>query len=54
MKIKINPFYTRQVGSNLVEVWLGEPDDPESEFVCRISVDLIPQLIAALRRLQEQ
>ena len=54
MKIKINPFQTRQIGSDQVEVWVGEPGDAESEFVCRISIELLPQLIATLRKVQEQ
>jgi hypothetical protein len=54
MKIAVNPFQTRQIGSNLVEVWIGEPGDSESEFVCSISIDLLPQLIATLRKVQEQ
>ena len=54
MKFKINPFQTRQVGSDIVEVWEGDPGEAESELVCRISIDLLPQLIAVLRRVQEQ
>ena len=52
--MKINPFQTRQAGSDLVEVWLGKPGDPESEFVCSISIKLVPQLIATLRGVQKQ
>ena len=52
MKFKINPFQTRQVGSEIVEVWEGDPGEAESELVCRISIDLLPQLIAVLRRVQ--
>jgi hypothetical protein len=54
MKIAINPFQTRQIGSNLVEVWLGEPGEAESEFVCSIGINLLPQLIATLRKVQDQ
>lgn len=52
MKIKYNPFQTRQIGSNLVEVWLGEPGEAESEFVCQIDINLLPQLIATLRKVE--
>jgi hypothetical protein len=54
MKIKHNPFQTRQIGDNLVEVWLGEPAQAESEFICSVSIQLLPQLIATLRNVQEQ
>jgi hypothetical protein len=54
MKIAINPFQTRQIGSNLVEVWIGEPGLAESEFVCSIGINLLPQLIATLRKVQDQ
>ncbi len=54
MKITMNPFQTRQIGSNIVEVWVGTPGDAESEFVCSIGINLLPQLIATLRKVQEQ
>jgi hypothetical protein len=54
MKVIINPFQTRQIGSNLVEVWVGTPGEAESEFVCSIGINLLPQLIATLRRVQAQ
>lgn len=54
MKITINPFQTRQIGSNIVEVWVGTPGDAESEFVCSIGINLLPQLIATLRKVQAQ
>jgi hypothetical protein len=54
MKVTINPFQTRQIGSNLVEVWVGEPGEAESEFVCSVGINLLPQLIATLRKVQEQ
>lgn len=54
MKFKVNPFQTRQRGSDQVEVWDGPPGEAESELVLRISIELLPQLIAVLRRVQEQ
>ena len=54
MKIKFNPFQTRQIGDNLVEVWLGKPTQAESEFICSVSIQLLPHLIATLRKIQEQ
>lgn len=54
MKVTVNPFQTRQIGSNIVEVWVGPPGEPESEFVCSIGINLLPQLIATLRKVQEQ
>lgn len=40
MKITINPFQTRQIGIDLVEVWVGEPRLAESEFVCSININI--------------
>ena len=54
MKVTINPFQTRQIGSNIVEVWVGTPGEAESEFVCSVGINLLPQLIATLRKVQEQ
>ena len=54
MKITVNPFQTRQIGSNLVEVWVGTPGEAESEFVCSVSINLLPQLIATLRKVLAQ
>ena len=52
MKIHINPFQTRQIGSNIVEVWVGPPGEAESEFVCSVGINLLPQLIATLRKIE--
>jgi hypothetical protein len=54
MKITVNPFQTRQLGSNIVEVWVGTPGEAESEFVCSVNINLLPQLIATLRKVQAQ
>ncbi len=54
MKITVNPFQTRQIGSNIVEVWVGRPGEAESEFVCSIGINLLPQLIATLRKVLAQ
>ena len=47
MKIKCNPFTITNKG-NLVEVWLGNPNEPESEFILSIDETLLPALIATL------
>ena len=52
MKIHINPFQTRQIGSDIVEVWVGPPGEAESEFVCSVGINLLPQLIATLRKIE--
>jgi len=48
MKIKTNPFIVRHT-QNTVEVWLGEPNEPESEFVLCCDAQLVPALIATLK-----
>ncbi len=49
MKIKTNPFTTKQVG-NTIEVWIGEPNNFESEFVLCVDKSLLPALIATLNQ----
>jgi hypothetical protein len=53
-KITMNPFEVRQVGSDLVEVWNGAPGAAESEFVCCVNIQLVPQLIATLRKVSSK
>lgn len=48
MKIKCNPFVTKHKG-NIVEVWLGNPDEIESEFILAVDQALLPALIATLK-----
>ena len=48
MKIKTNPFTIKHKG-NLVEVWLGEPDELESELVLAVDQAWLPALIATLK-----
>lgn len=43
-----NPFRLKQKNT-LLEVWYGQPDDPESDFILCVDASLIPSLIAALR-----
>jgi len=45
-----NPFEIVQIGGDQVQVWIGEPNAAESEFVCQIHIQLVPQLIASLRK----
>ena len=44
-------FYT-QVENEVVKVWLGKPDDPESEYVMDIHRSYIPELIHTLRNVK--
>lgn len=44
-------FYT-QIENEVVRVWLGQPDDPESEYVMSIHRTYIPELIHTLRNLK--
>jgi len=48
MKIKSNPFTTKYKG-NVVEVWLGKPDELESEFILAVDQVWLPALIATLK-----
>lgn len=48
MKIKTNPFIIKRKG-NLVEVWLGNPDELESELVLAVDEAWLPALIATLK-----
>jgi len=47
MKSKIE-FETRIVSGHVLEVWLGDPGDSESEFVLGIDLTLVPVLIRTL------
>lgn len=42
------PFYSRRKGS-VVEVWLGDPDHPESEVILAVDERYLPALIATLK-----
>jgi hypothetical protein len=54
-KIKTNPFETVLINQgDQVQVWLSTPDNPESEFICQIHVQLVPQLIAILTRFRNE
>jgi len=45
-------FQTRIV-DGVLEVWMGTPEDPESELAFRLDPSLIPAAIAALRAAEE-
>lgn len=45
--MRTNPFTIKQQ-SNLIEVWLGQSNDAESEHVLTIHESLLSQLIATL------
>lgn len=44
-----NPFCIKQRDDGIVEIWLGTPGEPESEFVLTVSRLWLPHLIATLR-----
>lgn len=48
MKVTNNPFQLVHVG-NTIQVWIGTPNEPESELVLVCSTLLVEQLIATLR-----
>lgn len=53
MKKKVfNPFQTRIVKGDIVEVWEGKPGEAESEFVCSIQQTLVAGLIQALQKVE--
>lgn len=41
-------FQVKQTATT-VQVWLGNPGEPESELVCEVALTLVPALIAALK-----
>ncbi len=47
-----DPFFYTQIENEIVSVWLGPPDDPESEYVMSIHRFYIPELIHTLRNLK--
>jgi hypothetical protein len=51
MKTKVNPFVFRHTG-NVVQVFYGNPDEPESENVLSIDQVWVPALIAVLKASQ--
>jgi hypothetical protein len=50
MKNKTKNAMTTRMNGQLVEVWLGKPDDPESEPILQMDIFWIPTLIAVLRQ----
>jgi hypothetical protein len=53
MKFKSsNPFHFRFT-DNILKVWLGHPDDIESEFILALDKAHLPALIAILRKAQD-
>ena len=49
MKYNMRMFSHKEESDGSVSVVLGSFDDPESEYVMRVSKDLLPQLIATLK-----
>lgn len=47
-KFKENPFHIVTKEHNLVEVWLGEPNDAESDYILTIHKSWVPELVAKL------
>lgn len=50
-KFKENPFYIVSK-EHLVEVWLGEPNDAESEYILTIDKFWLPELITKLKEVR--
>ena len=50
-KFKENPFHIVSK-ENLVEVWLGEPNDAESEYILTIDKFWLPELITKLKEVR--
>ena len=50
-KFKENPFHIVSK-KNLVEVWLGEPNDAESEHILSIHKFWLPELITKLQEVR--
>jgi hypothetical protein len=43
-----------RVENGQVEVWYGEPNHPESDFIGAFEFSLCPQLIAALKHFEQK
>lgn len=41
--------FTKVDKGETIEIWMGEPNHPESEFILVIHKSLLPQLIATLK-----
>jgi hypothetical protein len=50
-KFKENPFHIT-TKDNLIEVWLGEPNDDESDYILTIDKFWLPELIAKLKEVR--
>jgi hypothetical protein len=42
-----------RVEDSQVEIWYGEPNHPESDFIGTFYCDLVPQLIAELKHFEQ-
>ena len=51
-KFKENPFRIVSKKRDLVEVWLGEPNDTESEYILTINKFWLPELITKLKEVK--
>lgn len=47
-----NPSFYTQIENEVVKVWLGKPEDFESEYVMSIHKSYIPELIYTLRNVK--
>lgn len=50
-KPKDNPFHIT-TKDHLIEVWLGKPNDAESDYVLTIDKSWLPELIAKLKEVK--
>jgi hypothetical protein len=51
IKTRENPFHIT-TKDNLVEVWLGEPNDAESDYILTIDKFWLPELISKLKEVR--
>lgn len=52
--MKPRGVFNTRIKGGVLEVWMGPPDDPESELVFCLDPSLIPELIAALRAAEDR
>lgn len=50
MKNKTKNAMTTKMNGNILQVWLGKADEPESEFILSIDIFWVPTLISVLKQ----
>lgn len=51
--IERNGFYFLIKSADIIEIWYGEPNEPESEFVGSFHKVFLPAIIAGLTALKQ-